>query len=179
MKKNKKYFGPVHNNRILVLFFRKITGKDTPSWFRKNSILTLFFKPFRKLLNVVIIPSIPFNKMRIILYRFVGYKIGSNVFIGMKCYLDDSLPDLMEIEDNVTIAHMCIILAHGRTTNGWENKPILIKEGVYIGAGVKILPGVTIGENATVGAGSVVTKDIKENSIVVGVPAKEIKKQQL
>ena len=54
-------------------------------------------------------------------------------------------------------------------------KPILIKRKAWIGAGVTILPGVTIGENAVVAAGAVVTKDVPDNTIVAGVPAKIIK----
>ena len=175
MQKNGKYFGPIHNNRIFVLFFRKITGKDTPSWFRKNSILKLLFKPFIKLLNVVIIPNIPFNTIRIWLYRMIGYSIGKNVFIGMKCYLDDVKPNFMTIEDNVTISYSCIFATHGRAGNSWANKPILIKQGSYIGAGSIILPGVVIGKDVTVAAGSVVTKNFKDSLTVAGVPAKIIK----
>ena len=50
-----------------------------------------------------------------------------------------------------------------------------IKSDVWIGAGVKILPGVTIGEGAIIASGAVVTKDVKKYSIVAGVPAKLIK----
>lgn len=54
-------------------------------------------------------------------------------------------------------------------------KSIHIKKNAWIGARVNILPGVTIGENAIVGTGSVVTKDVPDNCIVVGVPAKIVK----
>jgi len=54
-------------------------------------------------------------------------------------------------------------------------KPIKIGNDVWIGGGVTILPGVTIGNNVVVGAGAIVTKDIEDNSLVVGVPAKKIK----
>ena len=56
-----------------------------------------------------------------------------------------------------------------------RTKEIHIKKNAWIGARVSILPGVTIGENAIVGTGSVVTKDVPDNSIAVGVPAKIIK----
>jgi acetyltransferase-like isoleucine patch superfamily enzyme len=49
------------------------------------------------------------------------------------------------------------------------------KKNAWIGGFVRILPGVTIGENAIVGTGSVVTKDVPDNTVVVGVPAKAVK----
>lgn len=54
-------------------------------------------------------------------------------------------------------------------------KPVHLKRNCWIGAGASILPGVTIGENAIVGAASVVTKDVPDNAIVVGNPARVIK----
>ena len=54
-------------------------------------------------------------------------------------------------------------------------KPIVVGNDVYIGNNVIILPGVTIGSNVVIGAGAVVTKDIPDNSLVVGVPARVIK----
>ncbi len=61
--------------------------------------------------------------------------------------------------------------------NGLEyGKPIKIGKNVWVGANAIILPGVTIGYNCTIGAGSIVNKDISENSIAVGNPCKVIKK---
>ena len=54
-------------------------------------------------------------------------------------------------------------------------KPIIIKRNAWIGAAATILPGVTIGENAVVAAGAVVSKDVPDNTIVGGVPAKVIR----
>lgn len=54
-------------------------------------------------------------------------------------------------------------------------KPISVGDNIYIGNNVMILPGVTIGNNVIIGAGAVVSKDIPDNSIAVGVPARVIK----
>jgi acetyltransferase-like isoleucine patch superfamily enzyme len=58
---------------------------------------------------------------------------------------------------------------------GAELKAPVIKKGARIGANSTILPGVVIGENAVVGAGSVVTRDVKPGDVVVGNPAKRLK----
>ena len=55
-------------------------------------------------------------------------------------------------------------------------KPVHLKRNCWIGAGATILPGVTVGENAVVGAGSVVTKDVEDNTVVGGIPAKLLKR---
>lgn len=61
------------------------------------------------------------------------------------------------------------------TRNEWA-KPVTIGDNVWIGGGVTILPGVTIGNNVTIGAGAVVTKDVPDNEVWAGNPAKFIKK---
>jgi len=66
---------------------------------------------------------------------------------------------------------------HDRATidQGWESRPVTIGDNVWIGMGVRILPGVTIGDGAIIGAGSVVTKDLPPMSVNVGLPATTIK----
>lgn len=88
---------------------------------------------------------------------FNGINIGANVMIasGVK---------LISANHDVDIRHKHV-----------KCKPIVLKENVWIGANVIVLPSVTIGENSIVGAGSVVTKDIQSNVIVAGNPAKVIK----
>ncbi len=82
------------------------------------------------------------------------------------------------IEDNVNIAFNVSVVTNN---HDFYDRPVLtvknvhIKKGAWIGAGAIILPGVTIGENAIVGAGSVVTKDVPNNTVWVGNPARQIK----
>ncbi|WP_165021484.1 sugar O-acetyltransferase [Dysgonomonas sp. ZJ279] len=105
-------------------------------------------------------------------------KIGKNVFINFNC----TFLDLggISIEDNVLIAPNVSILSEGHPVSPEERhslvpKSIHIKKNAWIGAGATILQGVTIGENAIVSAGSVVSKDVPDNTIVGGIPAKIIK----
>ena len=82
------------------------------------------------------------------------------------------------IEDDVLIAANAQLISNNHEPyDRWvlTCKPVLIKKKAWIGAGATILPGVTVGENAIVGAGSVVTKDVTDNAVVGGNPAKLIK----
>jgi acetyltransferase-like isoleucine patch superfamily enzyme len=62
-----------------------------------------------------------------------------------------------------------------QTEKDWEVEPTLVKRGASIGSGATILSRVTIGENAIIGAGSVVTKDVPPNAIVAGNPARVLR----
>lgn len=106
-------------------------------------------------------------------------KIGKNVFINFDC----TFLDLggITIEDGVLIAPKVSLLSEGHPLSPDERhslvpKPIHIKKNAWIGANATILHGVTIGENSVVAAGSVVSKDVPDNVVVGGTPAKIIKK---
>lgn len=105
-------------------------------------------------------------------------KIGKNVFINFDC----TFLDLggITIEDGVLIAPKVSLLSEGHPVSPDKRhslvpKPIHIKKNAWIGANATILQGVTIGENSVVAAGSVVSKDVPDNVIVGGAPAKIIK----
>jgi acetyltransferase-like isoleucine patch superfamily enzyme len=104
--------------------------------------------------------------------------IGENVFINHAC----SFLDMggITIEDGALIGPRVNLVTENHPLNPDERsalltKPILIKRKAWIGAGATILPGVTVGEHAIVAAGAVVSKDVPENVIVGGIPAKIIK----
>ena len=104
--------------------------------------------------------------------------IGKNVFINFDCVFLDF--GGITIEDGVFIAPKVSLLTEGHPISP-DNRhslivaPIHIKRNAWIGANASIMPGVTIGENSIVAAGAVVTKDVPDNTIVGGIPAKFIK----
>jgi acetyltransferase-like isoleucine patch superfamily enzyme len=105
-------------------------------------------------------------------------KLGKNVFINHAC----SFLDLggITIEDDVLIGPRVNLTTENHPLDPSRRKhldlkSILIKRNAWIGAGATILPGVTIGENSIVAAGAVVNKDVSDNTIVGGVPAKVIR----
>ena len=101
-------------------------------------------------------------------------KIGNNVKIGCGVFI----PENVVIENDVFIGPHAVFTndknppSHGK----WrEEEPTIVQEGSSIGANSTILPNLTLGKNCKVGAGSVVTKDVKPNTLVYGVPARESK----
>lgn len=159
----------------LAELYYKLRKKPVP-YYAKYPTWLIIWKPIRKFINVVFIPNIPFSTLRIFFYRYlVGYKIGKNVFIGMKCYLDDLEPKNTIIEDNVTISYGCYFALHGI---GQSHTHIHIKKGAYIGMRATIISGaegICIGENSIIGAASLVNKSLPDNITAVGVPASILK----
>ena len=105
-------------------------------------------------------------------------KIGENVFINACCHFQDhggvTIGDGCQIGHNVVFA----TLNHGIAPEDRHHTypaPIVLGKNVWIGSNATILQGVTIGDNAIIGAGAVVTKDVEANTIVAGVPAQFIK----
>lgn len=93
-------------------------------------------------------------------------KIGNHVMIGAGCHLFDTDFHSSDYDERIRGGAK----SHGKT------KPIIIEDGVFIGAGCFILKGVTIGKHSVIGAGSVVTKDVPENEIWAGNPAAFVRK---
>ena len=111
---------------------------------------------------------------------------GYNIEIGENFYSNHNLIILdankVIFGDNVFIAPNCGFYTAGHPLDYKERnqgleyaKPIKVGNNVWFGANVSILPGVTIGNNVVIGAGSIVNKDIPDNSLAVGIPAKVIK----
>jgi acetyltransferase-like isoleucine patch superfamily enzyme len=154
------------------------------------------FIPFEKIINFL--ESIRIERLRRKIHR-----IGDNTVIGNNFFVE--APHKLVIEDNVSFARNVRIMGVGGThikrdtmiasgvailTTTHDSrekvmrgtgihKPVTIGQSVWIGANATILPGVTIHNNAIVGAGSVVTKEVKEGEVVVGPYAEIIRRRDL
>ncbi len=142
--------------------------------------------------------------IRYILVKSLAKKCGENVSIHSNCYIYS--PEKLELGNNVSIHPMCYIDAEGGVTigndvsiahsvtilstshnysehdvpikyQGCAKKSTRISDNVWLGAKVTVTSGVTIGEGVVVGANSVVTKDIRDNVITAGAPARIIKER--
>ena len=111
--------------------------------------------------------------------RIAAYvEIQRGVTVGDRCKVEAFafIPTGVTIENDVFIGpHACFTNDRvPKAIGDWEVVPTLVKKGASIGANATIICGITVGENALVGAGAVVTKDVPPNAIVVGAPARVI-----
>jgi acetyltransferase-like isoleucine patch superfamily enzyme len=148
-------------------------------------------------------PDVKLGK-NVTIYDFVnlyGCEIGDNTKIGTfveiqkgakigkKCKISSHtfICEGVTIEDNVFVGHNVAFINdlyprsttasnEMKTDGDWDCIRTRVKKGASIGTSVTLMPGITIGKNAIIGAGSVVTKDVPPNTIVVGNPARILKK---
>ncbi len=115
-------------------------------------------------------------------------EIQKNATVGKNCKVSSHtfICEGVTIEDDVFIGHSVTFIndiyprattpdGQLQTESDWAVEPTVVKRGASIGSGATILANVTIGENAIVGAGSMVTKDVPPNTIVAGNPAKVLR----
>lgn len=117
-----------------------------------------------------------------------GARIGRNCKISSHTFICEGVT----IEDNVFVGHNVTFIndlyprattptGRLKTDDDWTCAPTLVRKGASIGSSVTVLCGITVGENAMVGAGSVVTRDVPGNTVVAGNPARvmgEVDKQK-
>jgi acetyltransferase-like isoleucine patch superfamily enzyme len=116
--------------------------------------------------------------------RSIGVKMGRNVrFYAMRPGMFSTEPWLIEFGNDVYVTAGCQFITHDGGTLILRKEvpdleltaPIKVGNDVYIGLNSTILPGVTIGNRVIIGAGSIVSKDIPDNTVAAGIPARPIK----
>ena len=143
-------------------------------------------KRLEKMMDWPILHPVNPRKVRPMLMRMMGCKVGKECFIGDYVRIDPGHADMITLEVHVSVAAGCRLLCHQRDFSnycvgddymdlGYIVKPIVLKKGCLIGMESFVMPGVTIGEGAIVGAGSLVTKDVPAWTVATGRPAKVIK----
>ena len=168
-------------------FLQSIIDRDTAAKSKLSLILTypgvkaIFF---HKIANFFAIAK--FDLIARIISQFSRFltgieihpraKIGKNLFIdhGMGVVIGET----SEIGDNVTIYHMVTLGGISPSINsndqrGSKRHPTLM-DNVVVGSGAQVLGPVVVGKNAKIGANAVVTKDVPENAVLVGIPAKNV-----
>lgn len=135
-----------------------------------------------------------FQKLMILMYsneRYIAFLRRKGVYIGSDCIVDKTAvfgtePYLVSLDDKVRVTRNVQFITHDGALWVVRNLGLVDKNADYfgkivvgsntnIGWNVMIMPGVTIGKNCIIGAGAIVTKDIPDNSVVVGIPARVIK----
>ena len=142
------------------------------------------WRVYKRLLKLLA-KQMPGYRIRRQLFKMAGYEIGQQVYIGEDLIIIDELDDKgrVRIGNRVAIAER-VTLVVSSNANFSKIRPFVkdvhghieIDDDAWLGTGSIILPNVRIGSGAVVGAGSVVTKDVPDFTVVWGVPAKPIKK---
>ncbi|PNZ28052.1 O-acetyltransferase [Staphylococcus petrasii] len=130
-----------------------------------------FPKTFRNTLIIEVCRYIPNLKLKRWMYiHFLKMKIGKQTAIAYKVMMDIFYPQLISIGNNCVIGYNTTILTHEVLVEEYRYGPVTIGHNTLIGANTTILPGINIGDNVTVKAGTIVSKDIPDNAIAYGNP---------
>ncbi len=174
-------------HKIMNEFLESIIKRDPAAKSKLSIILTypgakaVFF---HKIANFFAIAK--FNLIARIISQFsrflTGIEIHPKANIGKNLFIDHGMGvvigETSEIGDNVTIYHMATLGGISPSINSNEQRNIkrhpTLKDNVVVGSGAQVLGPVTVGKNAKIGANAVVTKDVPENAVMVGIPAKNV-----
>lgn len=179
----KKYVktGKPLNTDEIHLFMNMMSNEARRITFKLN---TAYHEPdeVRKLLSEIFGYEVP-KSLRVFPPFYTDFgkniKVGNDVFINACCHFQDH--GGVTIGDGCQIGHNVVFATLNHELNPLDRAntfpaPIVLGKNVWIGSNATILQGVKIGNNAVIAAGAVVTKDVPENTVAGGVPAKFIKK---
>lgn len=137
------------------------------------------WKGMRNFIFIQIARYSPSLRLKNSIYRRVlGMKIGKHTAFGLMAMVDVFFPEKISIGDNTIIGYNTTILAHEYLVKEYRLGEVRIGSNVLIGANCTILPGVTIGDDAIIGAGSVVHRDVAAGSFVAGNPLQVIRSRE-
>lgn len=176
IKRGEAIAGGTEAHALLVQYSNealRITAELNESYHEPDEVRALFSRLIGKDIDESFFMFPPF-------YTDFGKNItvGQNVFLNTGCTFQDRggiiIGDGAQIGQNVVLSTLNHGIAPDKRGITFPF-PIVIGKKVWIGANVTVVPGVTVGENAIIAAGAVVTKNVPENGVVAGVPAKVIK----
>ena len=116
----------------------------------------------------------PISSWKIMIYRFLGTRIGQGVYIGPDVLIDPLYPELITLQDGCVLGIGCRLFAHEITADNFRLGRIVAGAGSVVGAYATVRSGVSIDKKATIGFNSFVNRDVPDGATVAGVPARII-----
>jgi acetyltransferase-like isoleucine patch superfamily enzyme len=151
-------------------------GNSLSGWWRDVR------NPLRVAVNYAVVwlvrvsPSLALKRW---LLRRIGVTVGGGVTFGLEATPDVFFPELITVETEAIVGYDATILCHEFLQDEYRTGEVVIGERAMIGAGAIILPGVEVGAEAQVAANSLVTEDVPPGATVAGVPATEMKRDEI
>ncbi|WP_242685745.1 acyltransferase [Staphylococcus simiae] len=143
--------------------------KVNPLW--RIYQIVKFSKVLKNTLIIEMTKFIPAMSVKRWLYcHLLKMTIGQHTSMAYQVMIDIFYPELISIGDNTVVGYRTTILTHEALVNEFRYGPVTIGSNTLIGAHCIILPGIRIGNNVTIAAGSVVTKDVPDHAFVYGNP---------
>ncbi len=152
----------------------RLTRHATPGPLNSLHSWTRARSPLRVALNYAVVWLIrisPSLHLKTWLLRFLGAEVGTGVSWALEATPDVFWPELLTVEDHAIVGYDATLLCHEFLQDEYRTGEVVIGERAMVGAGAIVLPGVHVGEGASVGANSLVTRDVPPETTVVGVPA--------
>ena len=168
-------------------FLKSIINRDPAAKSKLSIVLTypgvkaIFFHRLANFFSVA-----KFDLIARIISQFsrflTGIEIHPNAKIGKNLFIDHGMGvvigETSDIKDNVTIYHMATLGGISPSINSDTQREVkrhpTLQDNVVVGSGAQVLGPITVGKNAKIGANAVVTKDVPENGVMVGIPAKNV-----